>query len=91
MLVLISSFWSCSDLFGPDDDLSHFSAITETDEKGLFIGTIDQRDWSPVSYENVYFGQGYWLTPYKYISLRADSIYLNDSQTIRLYSAALHR
>lgn len=91
IFVLIASvigMLACSNLFGPEYDLSAFNSITETDESGHLIGNIDKRDWSAESYENVYFGSGYWCSPYKYISLLADSTTMNASKTIRIYNAS---
>lgn len=76
-------FLSCGQSTEPD---IHISSITETDEAGNFVGNIDTTDWSPSSYDNVYFGKNIWIYPNEIILFSPDSIGQILSKDISIFS-----
>ena len=69
-----------------DFDLSNFTGITETDDQGNFIGFIDTNDWAG-SYDNVYFGNNFWLYPKNDLFFCADSINQIITKQVRFFNS----
>ncbi len=86
-ILLTALLMPSCDLIMDDEQENGETQITETDAQGAFAGEIDVQDWSAEAYEQVYFGDGFWLYPSTQLMFLFDSANQIVSDQVRIYNS----